>query len=318
MTPKVFVSHASEDKERFVLDFATKLLAKGIDTWLDRWEMLPGDSIVDKIFEEGIKNAQAIIVVLSNNSVHKHWVREELNAAFVKKVNQNSKLIPVVIDDCQVPEALQSTVWEKIKDLNNYETELERIVRAIYGHIEKPPIGESPVYAQTVIDIIPGLEDIDSLALKLACKQVIESKSLLVNAKAIWEEVKLFDFHEDGYFESLEILHSRGYIKGHKVADGTNRINRFLVTNFGFDQYARVYLDDYDSVFDAVAYQVVNNEKSNSLTIAANLSQPIMIINHILNVLESNGLVRLRRTVNRENRIDVAAVLPELRRRLRE
>lgn len=36
MHPKVFVSHASEDKERFVTEFATKLRAKGVDAWLDK------------------------------------------------------------------------------------------------------------------------------------------------------------------------------------------------------------------------------------------------------------------------------------------
>lgn len=71
MSPKVFVSHASEDKDRFVLDFATRLRASGIDVWLDKWEMLPGDSLIDKIFEDGVKNANAVIVVLSSFSVKK-------------------------------------------------------------------------------------------------------------------------------------------------------------------------------------------------------------------------------------------------------
>ena len=45
-----FLSHASEDKA-FVLDFAARLRKRGIDLWLDRWEILPGDSFVDKIFK---------------------------------------------------------------------------------------------------------------------------------------------------------------------------------------------------------------------------------------------------------------------------
>ena len=48
MIPKVFISHASEGKARFVTAFATKLRENGVDAWLDRWEMLPGHSIVDK------------------------------------------------------------------------------------------------------------------------------------------------------------------------------------------------------------------------------------------------------------------------------
>src|SRR6185503_12058910 len=109
MNPRVFLSHASEDKERFVLGFDLKLRGKGVDVWLDKWEILPGDSLVEKIFEEGIKGAQAVIVVVSKNSADKVWVREELNAAVVRNIEGISKLIPVVIDDCVVPEALRST-----------------------------------------------------------------------------------------------------------------------------------------------------------------------------------------------------------------
>src|SRR5688572_11441747 len=163
MNPKVFISHASDDKERFVLPFAERLRAKGINAWVDKWEMLPGDSLVDKIFEEGIKNASAIIVVLSKASVKKKWVREELNAAFVKKVNGSSKLIPVVLDDCEIPEALQSSVWERILDFNSYDAEFERIVMSIYGDYDKPPLGEVPRYALTILDTVPGIDKVDSI-----------------------------------------------------------------------------------------------------------------------------------------------------------
>jgi hypothetical protein len=117
MHPKVFLSHASEDKERFVLRFAEALRANGIDVWVDRWEILPGDSLIEKIFEEGLKNASAVIVVLSQFSVSKLWVKEELDAAAVKRINSGSKLIPVVLDDCEVPQVLQATVWERVRDL---------------------------------------------------------------------------------------------------------------------------------------------------------------------------------------------------------
>lgn len=140
-TQKVFISHASEDKERFVIPFAKRLRSQGIDAWVDIWEMLPGDSLVDKIFEEGIKNARAMIVVLSRFSVEKPWVREELNAGFLNRVSGRCKVIPVVIDDCDVPEALRSTVWQRITDLENYDAEFQRIVDAIYGRTQKPPLG---------------------------------------------------------------------------------------------------------------------------------------------------------------------------------
>jgi hypothetical protein len=106
--PKVFLSHASEDKDRFVVGFARLLRESGVDVWLDQWEMKPGDSLVDKIFEEGLKEARAVIIVLSTTSVQKPWVREELNASVVNRISRGTRLIPVVIDECDVPESLRS------------------------------------------------------------------------------------------------------------------------------------------------------------------------------------------------------------------
>lgn len=117
--PKVFVSHASEDKNRFVTDFARRLIGKGVDAWYAEWEMKPGDNLIDKIFEEGIGSSEALIVVLSNKSVDKPWVREEMNVGFVRRVQSQTRLIPVVIDDCDIPVALQSTYHVRIKNLSN-------------------------------------------------------------------------------------------------------------------------------------------------------------------------------------------------------
>jgi hypothetical protein len=120
---QVFISYARKDKERFVLEFARRLRAHGVDAWIDVWEMLPGDSLVDKVFEEGIKNARAMIIVLSKNSVNRPWVREELNYAFLKRLGGKLRTTPVVIDECEIPEALRSTLWEKIHDSKSYDEE---------------------------------------------------------------------------------------------------------------------------------------------------------------------------------------------------
>ena len=64
IAPKVFVSHAGEDRDRFVTGFATKLMEKGVDAWYSLWEIAPGDSLVEKIFNEGLKDAAALIIVL--------------------------------------------------------------------------------------------------------------------------------------------------------------------------------------------------------------------------------------------------------------
>ena len=142
--PKVFLSHASEDKDRFVVGFARQLRESGVDVWLDQWEMKPGDSLVDKIFEGGLKEARAVIIVLSTTSVQKPWVREELNASVVNRISRGTKLIPVVIDECDVPESLRSTVWQKVDSLEDYSQSLQRILSAIFDSSDKPAIGKPP------------------------------------------------------------------------------------------------------------------------------------------------------------------------------
>src|ERR1035437_8569197 len=135
--PKVFISHATADKERFVLEFATRLRKNGVDAWVDSWEMNPGDSLVDKIFEEGLKNCQAMIVVLSMNSVDSKWVREELNAAMVRKIEKSTKLIPVRLDGCEVPECVKHCIWQDIANPTNYDDEFKRILNSVFGQYEK-------------------------------------------------------------------------------------------------------------------------------------------------------------------------------------
>lgn len=77
-SPKVFISHASEDKDRFVLAFAERLRMNGVDAWVDKWEIKVGDSLIDKIFNEGLSGCAAVVVVLSSYSVDKPWVGKNL------------------------------------------------------------------------------------------------------------------------------------------------------------------------------------------------------------------------------------------------
>lgn len=315
MNPKVFLSHASEDKARFVEGFATRLRAKGIDVWLDKWEMLPGDSLVDKIFEEGIKNAQAVIVVLSLSSVSKPWVREELNAGMIKKINTNSKLIPIVIDKCEVPECLKATIWESIKDVGNYDQEFGRILNSILGRSDKPPLGELPTYTHTIIDVIPGLTEIDSHVIKLSCEKVIDSLSgQYLYSQEIRDTAASFGINEDELQESLEILRSRGYIETHGAAyDG---IQCYSLTSYGFGEYTRIYIEDYASIVKSVALKIVNEGVSDDSSIRKSLNQPRMVIDHILNDFVQQQLITALMPL--AGGFHIIGFSHELKRRIRE
>jgi hypothetical protein len=100
---KIFLCHAGEDHE-FAEKLAHSLSKKGVPVWYDRWILNVGDSIVDRV-NEGIHDSRYMGVVLSKHSVSKPWCRREMNAALQIQLNKDGiRILPIVIDDCEVPE----------------------------------------------------------------------------------------------------------------------------------------------------------------------------------------------------------------------
>lgn len=282
MSPKVFVSHASEDKDRFVLEFAAKLRANGIDAWLDKWEMLPGDSLITKIFEEGIKDAQAVIVVLSKNSVAKPWVKHELDVACVKRINTGSKLIPVIIDDCEVPEVLKATLWESISDIASYQPSLERIIAAIFGASDKPALGKTPTYVSSFGLGVAGHNNVDSLVCKLACEFALKTGSSHIEISAFDKNGKLI-IPEHQLRDSIDVLGEDGTFELQHFIGG--EIPSITLTNAGFELYARDHINDYDVAFRSVTSAIVNNHLTHLSQLKTQLDLKPFLIEHILRTL---------------------------------
>lgn len=313
--PKVFVSHASEDKQRFVLKFAQQLRANGIDAWLDKWEMLPGDSLVQKIFEQGIKEANAIIVVLSNNSVNKPWVREEIDAAFVKRINGASKLIPVIIDDCPVPECLKSTVWERVASVENFETALANIVRAVFGQTEKPPVGTAPLYVQNAIPVA-GLTLIDGALFRALCDDCIARNIERVDGPDLLKLFESMSIKEDEGCDCLLILEKRGYVELLKI-QGID-IGWAGPSLFGFHEYLRSTKPDYAAMLRKIALLIVNEQQMNGSKLCDGVGQPILITNRIVKYFERRGWIQAVHSQLSLSDFIIHRVSPELKRWLQQ
>jgi hypothetical protein len=313
MNPKVFISHASEDKERFVVDFASKLRANGVDAWLDKWEMLPGDSLVDKIFEEGIKEADSFIIILSNHSVNKPWVREELNASFVKRIGKNSKIIPIVLDNCTVPECLQSTIWENINNHRNYEENFTRILNSILGVLDKPALGQAPSYATSKVNEIQGLHKIDTIIFTQACQSVLLKGERSVNLSEIYNDLKAQEISDEDILESLEVLDSKGYIKATKVFGGS--IPFFTIRTFGFDQFARANIDNYEEKTNDICIKLINHSLKNNADVVDMTKYPLALVNHVFDLLENKGLINMVKALG--GLYIVTNISPEFKRMFR-
>ena len=293
MSPKVFISHASEDKPRFVTAFATRLRENGVDAWLDRWEMLPGDSLVDKIFEEGLKDAQAVIIVLSSFSVSKPWVSEELNASVVARISRGTKIIPVVIDDCDVPEALKSTLWERVPNPADFEEPLRRILASIFDVREKPDVGEPPEFVREASAGIGGMTSVDSLVLRRVAEYDRKNNTHTLEPENIFSDLDTLGLTKKKILESIEVLESEGVFEVSRyMGGGPERFGcQVRITPFGFERYCEAELENYEQLKEQCAGLIVNEEVYDNQSLASKTGAQLRLIEHILDVFESNGLI---------------------------
>jgi hypothetical protein len=312
--PKVFLSHASEDKDRFVVGFARQLRESGVDVWLDQWEMKPGDSLVDKIFEEGLKDARAVIIVLSTTSVQKPWVREELNASVVNRISRGTKLIPVVIDRCEVPESLRSTVWQKVDCLDDYSQSLQRILSAIFDANDKPPIGKPPARFSGTEPLISGLTRVDDLVLREIARLQIEQNNGLVTFDQICAEQTLEEVPQPELLDSLEILAQKYLIKISYVLGAP--LSHVVLTDFGFQQFAEAYVPDYAEVVARVAALLVNENVCQNEELASRIQRPVGFVDFVLSLMESNNHIKVSKYIGGQSQ--VWQISPSLKRALQQ
>jgi len=116
-TPKrplqVFLCHASADKPT-VRVLYKRLVADGVDAWLDEVKLMPGQYWRDEI-SVAVQRADAVIVCLSNNSITKEgFVQKEIRFALdfaEEKPEGTIYLIPARLEDCEVPRRLQYWQW---------------------------------------------------------------------------------------------------------------------------------------------------------------------------------------------------------------
>lgn len=292
--PKVFLSHASEDKKRFVIRFATELRNNGVDVWLDNWEILPGDSLVDKLFEEGLKSAAAVIIVISSNSVNKKWVREELNAAIVARVARQTKIIPVVIDECEVPEPLKSTVWEKINDLERFEGELQRILSSIFEKRERPPLGPAPAFVSADSVPIYGLQPVDVSVLKAFYEDVVESNGYVIQPEHIFSKLGKFGIGKEAFTDALSVMDEHHYVEVKRAMNASfGTIFYLKPTHYGFMSYAEAFLPQFADWRRGVALQIVNHGLTANLDIGAALKISQFAVDQILEEFSGKNWVNL-------------------------
>jgi len=93
--PDIFLSY-SRDDQAVARRFAQALKEEGFEVWWD--QALHSGDPYDRITEQALKDAKAVVVLWSRSSVESRWVRAEATIA-----DRHRILVPVMIEDCDRP-----------------------------------------------------------------------------------------------------------------------------------------------------------------------------------------------------------------------
>lgn len=126
---RVFLCHSSNDKPR-VRDLYKRLIVEGLDPWLDEEKLLPGQKWGLEI-PRAVRNSDVVIICLSHTSINKAgYVQKEIRLALDaadERPEGTIFIIPLRLEDCQVPERLCAWHWVDFFVEQGYE----RLMRAL-------------------------------------------------------------------------------------------------------------------------------------------------------------------------------------------
>jgi hypothetical protein len=152
--PHVFLSHASENKA-LAVRLAKDLLASGIGSFLDIWDITAGDSLRQQI-DAGLGTCTHFLLLLTPISMSKSWVIAEIDAAFVQKILGRCKFIPVRCDlsASDFPPLLRALYSPLLDD---YEVAVQSLIADLYSVSQKRPIVMPPAFMKSALPAKIGL-----------------------------------------------------------------------------------------------------------------------------------------------------------------
>ena len=135
----VFLCHSSEDKAA-VRSLYERLVADGVDPWLDEKKLLPGQAWEAEI-TEAVRVSDAVLVCLSRVSATKSgFSQKEIRFALDvadEKPEGTIFIVPVRLEDCDVPARLKKWHWVDLFSSEGY-SQLLAALRERAASLGKP------------------------------------------------------------------------------------------------------------------------------------------------------------------------------------
>ncbi len=126
---RVFLCHSKNDKQE-VRNLYRRLIADKIDPWLDEERLLPGQEWQQEI-PKAVRESDVVIVCLSCGSVNKEgYIQKEIRYALDvadEKPENAIFLIPLKLEECEVPQRLSRWQWVNYFDENGHNKLLKAL-----------------------------------------------------------------------------------------------------------------------------------------------------------------------------------------------
>jgi hypothetical protein len=289
---RVFVSYSGDDWESFVKHFATELRRNGLDAVAADWDLQGGQSLVQWILEEELPRAEAVVIVLSKTSITKPWVREELDHATVMRIMGKIKLIPVRIDDCEIPHSLQTLKRFSIHHPGEQEAKIQEVIDSIYGHSRRPPIGEPPAYTQ--ISSPTGYTQMEWTVLSRLGEKAWNLMGDWLDPSQLYDDADGLGLTESQLTDTLVRLKSRGFIEGQQYATGTGQFGSLRFTVRGGGIYCRQRVPDFHREKKRIAASLASVDARMQLRLDPPEGVPSLIFRTSIDELASARLIRVQ------------------------
>ena len=153
-----FISYSKTD-QAWVQVLAEDLVRLGLRVYYDEWQIREGD-LVNPAIEAGLAGCNAGIVVCSDDTFTRPYVREEYAALLNNAVLKNHRLIAVLYrltDIGTLPPGLRSRRWLDLRGVEGapYQAAVQRLADALLGRpIERPRAG-TPLAAPAASATLP-------------------------------------------------------------------------------------------------------------------------------------------------------------------
>jgi hypothetical protein len=170
----VFLSHAHNDAA-FVSVLDRWLTTAGLRVWYDHRE-LAGGALLATDLQAAIERCRGILLVASDESLARGWVKAEYNSAMDERANNDSfRVVALRLPSANVKELLKGTTWIDLPGPGLDPDSALAIIQAFYPGEKRP----NPATARDIFISCSWQPD-DSESARAVCRALVEQGFRLI------------------------------------------------------------------------------------------------------------------------------------------